>query len=305
MVKKVYILIVLVGLALVGTTLLYFYAPAHLPSSSADQKIKVVTSVYPLGDFAHNVGRDLVAVVVITPPGAEPHDYEPTPQDIAQIYSADLFILNGNGVDAWAEKIKEDLVAHGVHVLTMSGLRATPSLTDPHAWLDPLNAQQETVAIADRLRTIDPPHALIYTQNQNIFKAQLAELDQRYQISLAQCANRLIVTSHNAFAYLAKRYNLTQLYIAGISPDEEPSPQTIAAVAQTARARNIHYIFFETLVSPKLAQTIAAEIGAQTLVLNPIEGLTADEINAGKNYISVMDDNLQNLKIALDCHAGN
>lgn len=172
---------------------------------------------------------------------------------------------------------------------------------DPHFWLNPINAEKEVDLIADALVKIDPAHETAYNQNRDAYKQQLAELDQEYKTGLVQCQQHLIVTSHNAFNYMANQYGLTTLYILGLSPDEEPSPKTIADVATVARQKNIKYIFFESLVSPKLSQTVASEIGAKTLELNPIEGFTDQEIAQGKNYISQMQANLANLRIALQC----
>ena len=280
-----------------------------LPAAGSG-KISVVASFYPLADFAGHVGGDRIHVTNITPAGAEPHDYEPTPRDIAAAYQAQLFIYNGNGVDAWAEKIAPELARRGITLIKMSehldSLKTDASASagesyDPHFWLDPVNAQKETGIIAETLVKIDPAHESAYRQNESNFMAELAQLDQEYRAGLAICRIREIITSHNAFNYLAKRYNLTTIYILGLSPDEEPSPQTMARVADTARQKHIEYIFFETLVSPKLSETIAREIGARTLTLNPIEGLADEDIRAGKDYISVMKDNLVNLKMALAC----
>ncbi len=273
-------------------------------------KLPVVASFYPLADFARNVGGDLIDVTVITPAGAEPHDYEPTPRDIGAIYDAKLFIFNGNGIDAWAEKIRPDLETHGVTVLRMADYLKSRNSTepdaasgayDPHFWLDPVYAADEADRIGTSLTIIDASHAIQYAQQRDLFKKRLEELDHAYQTGLAQCQSRQIVTSHNAFSYLAARYHLTTRYILGLSPDEEPSPKTIADVAKIAKEKNIKIIFFETLVSPKLARTIAEEIGAQALPLNPIEGLTHTDILAGKDYIAVMQENLASLKLALSC----
>lgn len=275
-----------------------------------DNNVKIVTSFYPLADFSKNVGGNLVTVTNITPAGAEPHDYEPTPQDIVKAYDAQLFVFNGNGVDTWAEKIQNDLEKKGVTALKMSDHinslkndadnKENPGY-DPHFWLNPANAAKEAEVIAAALTTIDPAHAAEYQQNSDDYQAKLAGLDQAYQNGLADCSYNEIVTSHNAFNYLANRYGLRTFHILGLSPDEEPSPQVIAAVADIARQKNIKYIFFESLVSPKLSQTIANEIGAQTMELNPIEGLTDAEIAQGEDYIGKMEANLTNLRIALQC----
>ncbi len=274
------------------------------------KKIKVVVSFYPLYDFAKNVGGEYVDVTNITPAGAEPHDYDPSPHDIVNIYKAGLFIFNGNGVDSWGDKIQSDLESKGVKVLKISdhmeSLKTNPPGTgktishDPHYWLDPNYAEKQIDLIADALIKIDR-HQTEYNQNRDHFKKKLADLDLEYKAGLAQCQQREIVVSHNAFNYLAHRYHLSIMYISGLTPDEEPSPHRMAEIVALARKKNIKHIFYETLVSPKLAQTIASEIGVKTLVLNPIEGLTDQEIAHGKNYISVMKENLANLRIALQC----
>lgn len=282
----------------------------HSPNTAGPQKVKITASFFPLYDFAQNVGGDYVQVKNITPAGAEPHDYEPTPQDIAKIYDSKLLILNGNGVDAWGEKMQNDLESKGIIVVKMSdNLNSLKSNTpdepdlqyDPHFWLNPVYAEKEVDLIADALVKIDPGHQAEYNQNRVAYKAKLSELDQEYKTGLAQCQQQTIVTSHNAFNYLAAQYNLSALYILGLSPDEEPSAKTLADTAAIVRQKNIKYIFFESLLNPKLAQTLASETGAQTLELNPIEGLTPKQLAQGKNYLSQMRANLANLKIALQC----
>jgi zinc transport system substrate-binding protein len=274
------------------------------------KKIKVAASFYPLADFTKNIGGDLVEVINITPAGTEPHDFEPSAKDISQIYNSDLLVFNGNGVDNWAEKISPDIKSKGIEVLKMSD--HLDSLVknfedkeggqyDPHFWLDPVNVQTETRQIAEALVKIDPMHKDEYNKNTINFLNKLQELDAEYKNGLSICSLKTIVTSHNAFNYLAARYGLNTMYILGLSPEEEPSAQTIAQVAKDAKNKGIKYIFFETLVSPKLSETIAKEIGAKTLELNPIEGLNQDDIAAGKNYISEMKQNLNNLRLALEC----
>ena len=273
--------------------------PPVVPSSSPST-LSIVVTFYPLADFAKRVGGDLVTVTNITPAGAEPHEYEPTPRDIAGVYGAKLFIMNGLGVDAWADKISSDVSAQGVTILRMNEHVDVLS-ADPHMWLDPMNAMKEVDAIAEALITLDPIHADQYRANRDRAKAELADLDREYTQGLATCEQREIMTTHNAFGYLAHRYHFTTWYILGLSPEEDPSPQTIARMVDISKAQRIRYIFFETLVSPKLAQTVATEIGAETLVLNPIEGLTDAEVRDGKNYMSVMRENLANLRRALVC----
>jgi zinc transport system substrate-binding protein len=262
-------------------------------------KVGIVASFYPLAEFARQVGGDKVAVDTVVPAGIEPHDFEPTPQDIAGINKAALFIYNGGSLDPWAGKVNAEL-SPLVKVLDMSSLVDCRS-DDPHFWLDPVFAQKEVEIIRDALISADHPNAETYRQNAASYLGKLQALDREFASTLSSCANREIFTSHAAFSYLAARYGLKQSSIAGFSPDAEPSARQLAALADEAKARNIRYIFFETLSSSKLADTLSAEVGAQTLVLNPLEGLTSDEVKSGMDYISVMRQNLANLKLALEC----
>ena len=302
----------LAGLALIVIAL-YFVKDIVIKNNEKGMvggrgKIAVVGTFYPLAHFASQVGGNLVSVVNTTPAGAEPHDYEPTPQDIASSYRAKVFIMNGGGVDTWAERIAPDLKAKGVQVVDMQDtivLSAAPSgsetTLDPHIWLDPVLAEREVGLIRDVFVKADPVNAVVYANNAASYIAQLQTLDEEYQAGLASCRLKDIVTSHAAFGYMAKRYGLTQIAIAGLSPDAEPSAQQLAGIAQLAKKNNVKYIFFESLVSPKLAQTIATETGAQTIAFNPLEGLTDKEISSGETYLTVMQDNLNKLRLALEC----
>lgn len=267
------------------------------PSVQSD-KVAVVATFYPLAELARQVGGDFISVTNITPAGAEPHDYEPTPQDILAIHTARIFLVNGAGIDGWAEKITD---LPDTKVLKMQSLLGLDGALDGHFWLDPILYAQEIEFVRDALITADPEHGDAYTVNAAAYAAQLMNLDIAYKNGLANCTQTSIITSHEAFGYLAKRYNFTQISIAGFSPDKEPSPKAIADLATLAKTQGISTIFFESLVSPRLAQTVATEIGAQALVLNPLEGFTEAEITAGKNYLSVMQENLQNLRIARTC----
>lgn len=263
-------------------------------------KIKVAASFYPLSEFARQVGSNNIQVRNIVPAGTEPHEFEPTPKDVAEIYSSQIFLINGSSMDPWAEKIKEDLTNKGVVVVNMSE-KVDLITGDPHFWLDPNIAQKEVEIVRDTLIKIDPNHGKDYQENAYTYLDSLKQLDNKYSMGLSSCKMKDVVTSHAAIGYLAKRYNFSQTAIAGLSPEEEPSPKRMGEIAQIAKEKKIKYIFFETLVSPTLAQTIANEIGAKTLVFNPLEGLTEEEIIQGKNYISVMEENLVNLQTALSC----
>lgn len=281
------------------------------------QKLVVVATFYPLEDFARAIGGDRVTVTSIVPAGAEPHEYEPTPQDILSAYQADVFLLNGAGVDAWAEKIRPELEARGVKVVRMSELVALlPGLPeeehkgeerreenqfDPHFWLDPLLAEKEVVVMKDAFGARDGAGKTVYAQRSTVFLESLSALHDAYQKGLSECALDTVVTSHDAFSYMAKRYGFATLPVAGLSPEAEASPRHLAETALLIREKGIKHIFFETLVNPKVAETLARETGAETLVFNPLEGLTDEERAAGADYLSIMKQNLENLKIALQC----
>ncbi len=289
-------------------------------------KLSVVASFYPLAFLAQQIGGERVDVLQVTPGGVEPHEYEPAPEQLATVYDAKIFLMNGGGVDAWGDKILDEVRSTGVIAIrvtdmveTMAGFEddyheeeheegevhtSTGAITvgtDPHIWLSPVLMQRQAEVIRDAFIQSDPEHKDAYAKNAQVLLKKLASLDGAFRKGLAKCAFGDAVTSHNAFRYLAKEYDFRTLAIAGLSPDEEPSPKRIAELADFARENNIRYIFFETLVSPELAETVASEVGAQPLVLNPIEGLTPDNAAKNDDYFSLMEENLKNLRTALQC----
>ncbi len=270
-------------------------------------KLQVATSFYPLYYFTTQIAGDKADVINITPAGAEPHDYDPSAGDIAKIEKGNLLVLNG-GVEAWGNKIKDNLkgthvqvVVAGQGLLTQQVEENGQNQIDPHVWLDPVNAKKEVKAILEALLKIDPADKNYFYNNATSLLSKLDDLDKQYQQGLSSCQEKNIITSHAAFGYLATRYHLTQVPITGLSPDAEPSAQQMADIATFARKNDVKYIFFESLISPKLSDTIASEIGAKTLVLDPIEGVSGDDMRAGKNYYTIMQENLRNLQTALSC----
>src|SRR5581483_10932860 len=279
----------------------------HSSVAAASTKIQVVASFYPLYYFASEIGKEKADVQNITPPGSEPHDYDPSTQDIAKITKSNMLILNG-GIEAWGEKIKQNLAGTQVKIIIAGEGLETQQIeeegqkkTDPHIWLDPILAKKEAAAITEGYITIDPANKDFYIQNEKVLDERFDLLDGDYKRGLASCRSKDIITSHAAFSYLAARYGLRQVSIAGLSPDEEPSAKQLVQIVDFAKRNNVKYIFFESLVSPKLAETIAREIGVKTLVLDPIEGISDDDVKKGENYFTVMESNLKNLQIALDC----
>jgi zinc transport system substrate-binding protein len=306
------------------------------PSSSPPPTAKplVIASFYPLWEFSKQVAGDRAEVVSLVPPGFEPHDWEPSPQDVATVERAKVFVLNGAGFDPWAQKLlanvkpselvtvtategiellRADLPVHGHEDTPSHG--TTPAATpaskadragqtaapDPHVWTDPVLAQAQVERIRGGLAKADPSNASVYEVNANAYLARLAALHAEFERGLAECARRDIVVSHAAFGYMAKRYHLTQVPVMGLAPEAEPSPAELARIVRFAKRRQVKHIFFETLVSPKLAETLAREVGANSLVLNPVEGLTKAEAAVGADYFFVMRENLKNLRIGLAC----
>jgi zinc transport system substrate-binding protein len=271
----------------------------------------IVTTIYPLRELARQVAGPSAQVVSLVPTGAEPHDWEPSPQDLARIREAGVFIYHGAGLDPWVSRLLADQASSKALIVRATDgiplLSSTPfpdsrgPIPDPHVWLDPVLAQSIVETIRGALAKADPDHAATYAENARRFRSELQALHERFAVGLAHCARREVVTAHAAFAYLAKRYALTLVPVMGLAPESEPSPAQLASIVRFARDKKVQYIFVETLVSPGLAETLAREIGAQTLVLNPIEGLTREEQAAGRGYVTLMEENLKNLRIALGC----
>lgn len=278
------------------------------PSASSSSRLRVVTSFYPMYFFASRIGGDRAEVTNLVPAGSEPHDYEPTPREIATISESDILVLNGNGLEPWGDRLGGQLQEKSLRILnTSEGLahqtmtEEDQTVTDPHIWLDPLLAKQEVDAIAQSFSETDPANASYYAANAATLKQDMDRLDADYRQGLSRCEKNTFVTSHAAFGYLASRYQLRQIAISGVSPDEEPSPKTLSDITDLVRRESIPVIFFESLVSPELSETIANETGTKTLVLDPIEGISDDDLTAGRDYFTVMRDNLTNLRTALRC----
>ena len=284
--------------AMVSVSAYMLLRPAKEKAQTTNQgKIQVVATFYPLHHFAEKVGGDKVQVSTATPAGSEPHNFEPSPKDLANYQSANVFIYNGGNFEPWVLGFLTGYKNTAVNSSENLSLQDN----DPHFWLDPVAAQQMIRNIESALAKAQPENASYFKQNADMYVAELEKLDAEIQAGLNTCRIRTAVTSHNAFTYFANRYNVTFKPIAGIEPEMEPSPAAMAEITKYVRENHVKYIFFETLVSPKLAETIAREAGAKTAVLDPIEGLSGEDIMAGKDYLSIQRENLAQLKEALEC----
>jgi zinc transport system substrate-binding protein len=264
-------------------------------------KLPVTASSYPLYFFASEIGGEKVNVINITPAGMEPHDYEPTARDLAQIENSKLLILNGLGLEAWGDDVRKNNLSKNIIIVGEKLDDQKMIAGDPHVWFSPSLAKLIADKILAEFIKVDPANANYYQADAEALKFKLDGLDKNYQTGLKNCTQKNIITAHAAFGYLAAEYGLKQIAIAGLSPNAEPTPKDLINISRLAKENNIKYIFFESLISPKFSETIANEVGAKTLVLNPIEGLTQKELLDGKNYFTIMRDNLVNLKIALQC----
>ena len=270
-------------------------------SGSASQ-VSVVAGFYPLEWAAEVVGGDRVAVTSLTAPGAEPHDLELTPQQVAAVTDAGLILYVGQFQPALDDAVAQSPdkavdVAAGLDTLAPPAGEGEAGY-DPHVWLDPTNMAAIVETVAQRLTAADPAGAATYSANAAAVEAKLAALDTEWKAGTTTCANRDLVVSHEAFGYLAARYGFTQVGISGLSPDTEPSPAKLAEVADFIRANGVTTVYYETLVDPKVAQTVADETGATTAVLDPLEGLAE---GSSDDYISVMEKNLQTVKDGQGC----
>jgi zinc transport system substrate-binding protein len=290
------------------------------PAGGGD-KLNVVASFYPLEFIAKTVGGDAVHVTTLTAPGVEPHDLELTPKQVGHIAEAKLVLFEGNLQPAVDEAIDQNAKKSAFDVASAASLEATgadfeqhpedgagPAVKpaaysedalDPHFWLDPVRYADVVKAITGKLVETDPANADGYRERSAAMLTDVTKLDNDFKTGLANCKLKTFVTSHQAFAYLAKRYGLQMVGIAGFTPDAEPTPQRIREVQDIVREQKVSTIFYEELVSPKVAESIARDVHVKTAVLSPIEGLP--DANSQESYLSLMRANLQELRKANSC----
>lgn len=274
-------------------------APASM--GSPDQQAtgpRVVAAFYPLQYAAEQVGGSAVDVANLTQPGIEPHDLELSAQQVGQIADADLVLYVKGFQPAVDEAIAQQAPDRAIDVSAAVSQLTLDGAADPHVWLDPANMSAIGTAIAERLAEISPDDAASYAKNSAALTSAMSALTAEYASALKQCRTRTMVVSHDAFGYLAHAFGLTQVGISGLSPDAEPSPARLREVADVVKSQNVDTIYYETLVDPKVAQTIADETGATAAKLDPLEGL---QPGASGDYASVMRENLATLAKGQGC----
>lgn len=270
------------------------------PGEAGGDRLRVAAAFYPLQWVTERVAGDRAEVDGLTPPGAEPHDLELGPRDLVAVGGADLVVYLHGFQPAVDEAVDQEAADTSLDVADAARLLpAGGGSNDPHFWLDPTRLADVADAVAARLAEIEPSRAEAYRARAADVRSDLETLDGELAAGLADCASTDLVTSHEAFGYLAERYDLRQVGVSGLSPDSEPSPRDLAAVTAYVDEHDVQTIYYETLVSPEVAETVARETGATPALLDPLEGLT-DE-SAGEDYLAVMRSNLQTLQRGQGC----
>jgi zinc transport system substrate-binding protein len=302
--------------SLIALTLVLTLAVAAVASvwraerAAAADKVGVVASFYPVAFAAQTVGAKRASVTNLTPVGAEPHDLELSADDLDQLLDAKVAFVLGDGFQPAVEKAADRRDGATVELLPKlvdtQGKKVAEEGQeggiDPHVWLDPVLMSQLVGEVERGLAAADKRGATTYQRNAEALQTKLADLDARYRQRLTGCARTLLVTSHDAFGYLAARYGLQQQGVAGLSPEDEPDPARLGELAQLARDEGVTTVFTEENVSPRIAQTLARDAGGlRTEVLSPLESLTKKERAAKANYFTLMDANLEKIASALGC----
>ena len=307
-------------LALVAVSSLFVSCSSASDSSSETKDtLKISASFYPLVEIASRVGGAKVTVVELTPPGEGAHDVQLTAKTLDEMSRSQAVFYISDGFQPEVEKavaslpgsvFPVDLLQSVTLLDVVAQLDGTEGETDgevlasgkdPHVWLDPANMIAMTTAVADALSQLSPEFATQFNAAAQSFIAELQTLGNEIDAQLANCESRVLVTSHRAFAYLAKRANIRQVAIAGVNPEEEPSAKSLEAIASFARANKVSTIFFETLLPADLAKTLADKVGATPDLLDPVEGISSADIASGASYISIQRDNLSRLVKGLRC----
>lgn len=296
------------------------FAACGNTNKEADKKedLTIVTTFYPIYDFTKEIVGNEGNVKLLIPAGTEPHDFEPSAKERAEISDADVFVYNSSDMEFFVDSLKDSVdskqtlmieAAKGIDRLESQEADEHEESEeghdhaheyDPHVWLDPVLAIKEVRTIAGELGEKYPDKKEIFTKNADAYIKKLEALDQKYSEELKNATNRTFVTQHAAFAYLANQYNLEQVAISGVSPDQEPTPSRLAELKEFVKKNNIKVIYFEENASSKVAETLSNETGVKLEVLNPLESLTNEQIKAGENYISVMEKNLEALKESIN-----
>ena len=257
----------------------------------------IYTSCYASYDFAKRIVGDLYKVENLVPAGSEPHDFEPTAKTVTGLSTCKALFLNGIGLEHWADDLpksiddKKQVISKGIEI------RKVENVDDPHVWLSVKNAIKEMENIKDIMCELDKENSKVFEDNFEKEKTKFEALDVKYTQEISALNNRYLVVSHAAFGYLCDAYNLTQIYVSGLTPDDEPTSKDMENIIKQVQDYNITTIFYEELVSPEISKKIADETGVKTETLNPLESLEEEDLQT-EDYISIMESNLEKIKAA-------
>ncbi|TAN41183.1 MAG: zinc-binding protein [Nitrospirae bacterium] len=284
-----------------------------------NDKLKVVATIFPLYDFARLIGGEAVDVSLLIPPGTEPHSFDPRPENIVSAGRAAIFVYTNDTMEPWAGSMLKGLSSPGLVVVQAGrGIALTEEhrpddghdghrhghedAPDPHIWLDFDKARKMVDTIVESFISVNPAKKELYLGNAKKLKDSLAGLDQKFSAALKTCKHNTIVHGgHFAFGYLAKRYGLKYISASGFSPDAEPSPQNLVRMSKTLKKEGLKHIFYEELVTSRMAEVIAKETGASLLLLHGGHNISKQELDNGTAFISLMERNLDNIKEGLQC----
>ena len=312
------IIVVVIALAQSNSSVIQNESPTQptvIPQPQTS-KIKVVASFYPLYEFSKNIAGDKADVSVFVPIGIEPHDWEPSTGDLIALKESDVFVYNGAGMEPFVDKLIDSGeysnlffvdATHGIELIETEEEHAGEEEHahrlpyDPHTWLDPILVKDQVMMIKDALIKVDADNAQYYEDNANTYSTKLDELDSKIRSELSNCNKNTIVPFHNAFTYFGNRYGIEIHALSGLAPESEVTASELKDLIDFVRENQIKVIFAEELVDPKLANVLADEAGAQVLILSPLEGITAEEQTKGTSYLEKMEENLKNVKVALEC----
>ncbi len=286
-------------------------------------KLKVITTLFPVYDFARNIGGEKTHVILLLPPGVEPHSFEPRPGDVLAVNEADIFVYTGKEMEPWVEGILKGIdnkkllvVDTSRNIPLMARGHAEPEgghgegvrghkhegRLDPHLWLDLSNAEKMVANIRNGFIEKDPVNTEVYRKNAELYRDRLALLDKEFAQGLSVCKTRLFIHGgHFAFAYLAKKYNLQYVSAYEGSPNAEPTPKRIVELKKIIKDNDIKYVYYEELITPRVAEVLGRETGTELLRLHGAHNISKEDLKKGATFISIMEQNLKNLRVGLQC----
>jgi zinc transport system substrate-binding protein len=306
--KKIFLLFIVIVFAFTGCK-----------KNETDKKIKIITSIFPLYDFAKEVGKDKVNVKLLLPPGTESHSYEPTPQDIIAINESDIFIYIGEDMEHWIGDILKSVNSKNLRIIEASGgiemlkghhdeenknkhEKKDSHNKDPHIWLDFEIDKKIVDKITAALVEKDAGNKEFYIANAKAYNDELKKLDADYKDALSRCELKTILyAGHYAFGYMSARYGLDHLSpYSGFSSESEPSPKNISERTDKVKTLKAKYLFYEELLEPKVANVISKECKVEPLLLHAAHNLSKDELDKKITFIQIMRDDLEKLKKGLN-----